>query len=439
MGKNNQQRRAAKKRRRGRASPSSGPPPGRRRSEEPSSRGHHRADGPGAPPPPPTPDELVWAAVTEWDTATFRFDRILDVLVEMPAAARAAAQAHLDTALDQAWARGWAPTDVLHAVGRRFSAGHVEVTAARLVADGRRRTARGQHLPPAWQRQLDDLGERDRSAAPSRPEEAIRLLVQVVSMLVRLAEVPPTIPRPGQTSAGAPSNSAQLDSRMLGRVRALLAKAESTEFEEEAEAFTAKAQELIARHAIDEAMLHTVDDIGDPSVRRLLLDDPYVEAKAMLVAEVAGANRCRAVYGAGSGWVTLFGYDHDLDAVELLTASLLTQATSAMVRHGSRRDASGRSTTRSFRRAFLVGFAQRIGERLRAATDHEMSATTGDRSRLVPVLAARDDRLQAAERAAFPNLVHRSTSISNGSGFHAGQAAAEQATLQVSPHHVTAR
>lgn len=78
------------------------------------------------------------------------------------------------------------------------------------------------------------------------------------------------------------------------------------------------------------------------------------------------------------------------------------------------------------------------GERLRRATDHEMTTTTGDRGRLVPVLAARDDRLQAAERAAFPGVVRRSTSMSNGSGFVAGQAAAEQASLEVSPHHVSA-
>ena len=126
---------------------------------------------------------------------------------------------------------------------------------------------------------------------------------------------------------------------MLARVRALLAKAESTEFEEEAEALTAKAQELIARHAIAEALLHTPDDVGDPLLRRILLNDPYIDAKAALLSRIAAANRCRAVYTAACGWVTVFGYNQDLNAVELLTASLLTQATSVMARHGSRRDA----------------------------------------------------------------------------------------------------
>ena len=43
---------------------------------------------------------------------------------------------------------------------------------------------------------------------------------------------------------------------VLARIRQLLAKAESTTFEAEALAFTAKAQELMTRHAIDAALVH---------------------------------------------------------------------------------------------------------------------------------------------------------------------------------------
>ena len=113
------------------------------------------------------------------------------------------------------------------------------------------------------------------------------------------------------------------------------------------------------------------------------------------------------LYSPALGWVTAFGYDHDLDAVELLSASLLIQATGAMVRHGSKRDTSGRSVTRSFRRAFLLGFAQRIGERLRAATDDAVSANAEAGERLLPVLSAREDRLRAAELADLDVSPHR--------------------------------
>lgn len=48
-------------------------------------------------------------------------------------------------------------------------------------------------------------------------------------------------------------------------MRGLLAKAEATEFEQEAEALTAKAQQLIARHAVDGALLHAGSDVGEPA------------------------------------------------------------------------------------------------------------------------------------------------------------------------------
>lgn len=41
---------------------------------------------------------------------------------------------------------------------------------------------------------------------------------------------------------------------MLDKIRALLAKAESTQFPEEAQALTAKATELIAKYGLEEAI-----------------------------------------------------------------------------------------------------------------------------------------------------------------------------------------
>lgn len=265
---------------------------------------------------------------------------------------------------------------------------------------------------------------------------------RLLALLWELPELPATLPPPGSTLGAATGGSSRLDPRMTARVRALLAKAESTTFEDEAEAFTAKAQELIARHAIDEALLHEVDDVGDPSVRRLVVDDPYADAKASLIASVARANRCRVVYSPDFGWVTAIAYDHDLDAVELLATSLLTQATAAMTRHGPVRDASGRSRTRSFRRSFLFGFGHRIGERLLTATDQEVAAsvsTEAGEGRLLPVLAAREDRLDEAQAAAFPDLVSHRTTISNGSGWRAGKAAAELADLDLPAPHLPPR
>jgi hypothetical protein len=85
---------------------------------------------------------------------------------------------------------------------------------------------------------------------------------------------------------------------LLAKVRALLAKAESTTFETEAEALTAKVQELMARHRIDRALLdaggHQPDE--QPIGRRIGTENPYADAKAALLGKVARADGCKAVW-----------------------------------------------------------------------------------------------------------------------------------------------
>src|SRR6476646_1454927 len=99
---------------------------------------------------------------------------------------------------------------------------------------------------------------------------------------------------------------------MLERVRALLSKAESTTFPEEADALTAKAQELMARHAIDQAMVDAGGTgaggrTGLPTSRRIWIDNPYADGKSLLFNHVAVANRCRAVFFRSLGFMTVIG------------------------------------------------------------------------------------------------------------------------------------
>jgi hypothetical protein len=127
----------------------------------------------------------------------------------------------------------------------------------------------------------------------------------------------------------------------------------------------------------------------------------------------------------------VFGFRRELDAVELLFTSLLAQATAAMARHGSVKDSYGITRTRSFRRSFMFGFANRIGERLRAASaSQERQVNSETCGALLPVLASRAEQVEAAVNAAFPHLVHsRSASISNAEGWRAGRTAADLAHL----------
>ncbi len=298
------------------------------------------------------------------------------------------------------------------------------------------RTARGRNwdaagavrqaerrLGAAEARYVDDLmrgGER----RPPATVQALACAIEVLALLLSLPALP-------KLQAGPPRARSAEDPKMLEKVRALLAKAESTTFPEEAEALSAKAQELMARHAIDEAMVGGADGPDDiPGGARLPVDDPYARAKSILLAEVASANRCSAVWSESLGFSTVFGYESDLEFVEVLYTSLLVQATSAMVAAGSHVDVYGRSRTRSFRHAFLLAYATRIGHRLReaeAASEAAAAAEYGEA--LLPVLADRSAAVEAARDAAFPGAVKRPVSVTNAAGWAAGRAAADLASL----------
>jgi len=335
----------------------------------------------------------------------------------------------------RAWDHGWLPYDVV-----RYAARHCDPSSTAelgvLVIEGGKALIASTAVDARW---AASVGAADEFVESLEPGPACTVtdwigLLAFVSQLPRLAVL---VPPPGapmvRRRATAPSTpDAGVDERQLERVRALLSKAESTTFPEEAEALTAKAQELIARHSLDQALLAASSGARpDPSAARIWLDDPYADAKSYLVSGVARANRCECVWDPSLGCSTLFGFPHDLDAVELLYASLLAQATGAMARHGSVRDEAGRSRTRSFRRSFLLGFAQRISERLRAATasqEHDVSITSG--GTLLPVLASRHEQVEAAQHSAFPHLNFRSrAAVSNGAGWVAGKVAADLAHL----------
>jgi hypothetical protein len=250
--------------------------------------------------------------------------------------------------------------------------------------------------------------------------ERFDLFVDVLRMLGFLQRLP-TLPPTHPPQVGADRDQTGLH----GKVRALLAKAESTPFEAEAAACTAKAQELMARYAIDEATVRrdaaTATATATTSMR-VIVEAPYVRPKVILLSVVARNNRSRSVWLDDYGFATVFGASNDLWAVDLLYTSLLVQAAVAL--------RAERERSRSFRHAFLLAFAHRIGERLREGTASAVAAaSTSSGNAFLPVLAAREEAAEAARDAAFPRTTSMRVSMSNGSGAHAGRAAADAASI----------
>ncbi|MFF9869246.1 DUF2786 domain-containing protein [Streptomyces sp. NPDC013953] len=318
--------------------------------------------------------------------------------------------------LRRAWERGWQPADVVRLVRRDLDEPHVRLAAALITAE----TRAYRELPPRWSAQLGELDPEpwraDRFAYATAVLELYRLLA-------RLPAIEPVGPVPG----GAPLHTAPVhgEPRMLARIRALLAKAEATGFPEEAEAFTAKAQELMARHSLDEAALaartHSTDG---PAAVRIGVDAPYETAKAILLDAVAAANHCRAVWNEAFGFSTVVGYEPDLEVVELLYTSLLVQGTGAMTKAEAAQRAGGRKRTKTFRQSFLLAYAQRIGDRLASTSRRVFAGEPG----LLPVLAARDVAVTSRAETMFPETTTtRVRGATDLAGWEHGTDAADRA------------
>ena len=368
MGTRNRDRRAEKRRRREKASA--------QRSERRSAAYSVR--------------ETIFAAMSAIpEPALYR--ELLGMLAEGPPAVAVELEAVPGEAMGTAQARNWELAEVIRQTERRLGSRHARYVTAR----------RGQLTT------VEDLA----------------CAIEVLALLLSL------LPLPRLGSAAPQPRARSGDPRILEKVRALLAKAESTTFPDEAEALSAKAQELMARHAIDDAMVaHGSDEA--PTGVRMPVDDPYAAAKAALLHVVASANRCRAVWSKHLGFSTVLGFEADVVFVDVLYTSLLVQATSAMVAAGSQVDRHGRSRTRSFRQSFLLAYANRIGDRLRAAEGAGLAAAAEEYGEaLLPVLADRSAAVDAALDAAFPGAVDRSMSVTNAAGWAAGKAAADLASL----------
>ena len=218
----------------------------------------------------------------------------------------------------------------------------------------------------------------------------------------------------------------------MSRVLAILAKAEATTNPHEAEAFLAKAQELMARHAIDDAMLsaagRTASDV--PGSEVILIEPPYASAKSTLLATVAAANRCKAVRrseGSGRQENIVVGHESDLAAVRTLFGALSVHAVRTMVAE----PIPPFDTARRFRHAFLLAFSGRIGERLRAATataEHQVRETASGAGMAV-VLADRAAAVDRAFREQFPSVRTTRSQASSHAGIRSGRAAADRAAL----------
>ncbi|RDH75642.1 DUF2786 domain-containing protein [Mycolicibacterium moriokaense] len=424
MSRRNRKRRAAKqKHRRGKSA----------------NRGHGRSDT--APDRAEILENLVVAlstaaiVPTPWRAAELLeqyrgFERELDIAADLV----------VREAIQAAWARGWSPTDLHEITRRRVDAATVRYLDEAIILESQSYSTASLH--PRWRAQLADLTATVGSTATAPQmwrwaashsadqRTAVTVVLKVLNLLACIPSIQVLLPLPGSHRQTVDA-AEEVDEKMLARIRALLAKAEATEYPDEAEALSAKAQALMARHSLREAVAdHHRGRAAVASARRLWIDNPYVAAKVALVQAVVHANRCRTVWFKELGCVVTVGAETDLDLVDVLATSLLVQANRTMLVAGRRHDIRGQSRTKSFRLSYLLAYATRIGERLDAASSSATAQMQRD-DRLLPVLAARNRAADEAFARMFPATVASPLVGNDPVGTSAGHAAADTAVLDV--------
>jgi hypothetical protein len=217
----------------------------------------------------------------------------------------------------------------------------------------------------------------------------------------------------------------QLMSSIIEKVRKLFAHAESAGQignQAEAEAFAAKAQELMLQHKLDSELLTFTEDepeeqvdIAELDARDLFGTKTVTGWRSVLFNGLAKAHFCRLIR-TSRGRVALVGAPSDREVVVYILTQLLRVAP-GMAKRAVPDDGW---RTRANRNAWLIGFASGINAKLREAR----AAATRNPNALV-VLNRAQERVDAAFREAFPKTTAggRITSRGSADAYKAGREA----------------
>jgi len=207
------------------------------------------------------------------------------------------------------------------------------------------------------------------------------------------------------------------------KVRKLLAKAEGASTQEEADAFFAKAQDLITKWEIDSLEFRTLNTGPTEWVivnRKYEVSSYSPNHDAFVINSIARGMGLWGyqepyVRGWSKGAAVVFGTDEDFERFEMMLTSIQLQLTRAM-RQGENKNWN-RNQQRAYRLGFKLGYGARIEERLLAAR----SKATGKSL----VLAGKEDAIELAKPDGLRNKIMRGSQH----GFDGGQAAANNADI----------
>lgn len=220
----------------------------------------------------------------------------------------------------------------------------------------------------------------------------------------------------------------------LKKINALLAKAASTHSAHEAEAFSRKAEELMVKWGINDAMLESSSgDVKSTNVIEQSIHFHGIYAKAMAgffgPSIVRGLGSMKMVLGHSGTSLYIIGMPSDVNRAVELIGSLDTQAMAAMRRwwkdFPSRVFLTGSEGYRE-RRAFLIAFGRTVQTRLENLRREEESTES-----TATALAVRSTAVDEAFAEMYPSLRASSSRLKGSSygGRVAGESAGRNAGL----------
>lgn len=188
----------------------------------------------------------------------------------------------------------------------------------------------------------------------------------------------------------------------------------------EVQGLSNKSEELIRRYALAVAIQQAAIDGPEkprPVVRAIKVDSPHVVPKQVLLATIAAHYGVEA-FRTEKNETSLVGYVSDINAVELLYSSLWSQA---LIKAEEEMPANcTHGEAKSFRSAFLYGFAGAVNNRLAS----ENTKIHKEHPMILGVLQGRGAEVEKMVALTFPRVTHTKVSIANEQGFGAGQKAA---------------
>ena len=213
---------------------------------------------------------------------------------------------------------------------------------------------------------------------------------------------------------------------VIGKVEALLRKADSTEHKPEREAFQAKAQELMTKYQIEEAQLNGRVLEDEMSVKTVIIKNPFVIDKSQLLNSVARNNYCRVT--RGRGYAKVYGYESDIKLVVAMYNSLKDDMINEMWK--ALKEYNGYSATVSFKKSFFAGYANTIYNRMWKIKSEQIKAvqeeTKSDSFALVLV-----NKQSAVDKfyEGFGFGTSAPRTLTSASGYGAGTAAGRRANI----------